>query len=293
MTRARGAFAVRMGAPILTCLACLMAVVASGCKRERVEWARGGPASTAVDLAANLRPVAPPQPAQPFGETSTCKLRIEPLVTDVDDNLLPRVIVAAGWLSAFRTLYGKHDPKAAAVPRTDAEARAELCVRKDVDRCTGPPPWTLSRYLNSVFGELEDHVVESDGALLVYHAGMVERPTDVTMLNRIACIPEVELVVSRHGRYLHVVRKRTRYHEEKSADPTVATHARLCGPATTEREDDVYDATTGVPLLRVRPPASSERVARRSAGTAMAIDGDAAVYTVADCSERLALARTP
>ena len=273
------------------CLMCLVATVsAGGCRPEPLGDAREGACADVVKVATALQPVAVPIPAQAFGQTTTCKLLVEPLVTHEEDDFEPRILVAPGWLTAFVALYGKHDPKASVPPTTEDAARVELCLRRGVDRCEGPSPWTLSRYLNSAYGELEDRVYsEPDGKLLVYHAGMVERTTDATMLNRMACVPQMELAVSRRGSYLHVARKRTSYREQKPTEPTISTHEQLCGPAATAYEDDFYDTTARAPLFRVKPPAAGERIVRSPAAPVIAIDANVLLYTVAGCSERLTL----
>ena len=167
--------------------------------------------------------------------------------TDKPDLLQPRLLLAQSWLDAYQQLYSGNDPKAEPEPEDEASAKLSLCVRLGIDRCESPAPWALSRYLNSALGELEDRIFpEANGKLLVYHAGMVERRTDVTDLNQLSCVTEQTFTVQRLPGLLQVSISTERHEWQDQGTPP-----EHCTSGPGELEDVIYDTSTYRELARV------------------------------------------
>ncbi|WP_437835604.1 tetratricopeptide repeat protein [Sorangium sp. So ce1153] len=195
-----------------------------------------------------------------------------------DDFLAPRLVVARGWLDAYEQLYRDNDPKVEQKePATEAEAQRSLCERHGTDRCTDPSPWLLTRYLNSIQGELEDHVLSRpDGSLLVFHAGMVLRTTDLTTMNRIVCIPEERLEVRFEPDVVHVTVEAER-RAWKSEDEAAAA---ACDPGRIETEDLFYDAKTGRELVRLSRAGGRDAARVKLAGRTVEVAAGTCTTTV-------------
>ncbi|WP_437307903.1 tetratricopeptide repeat protein [Sorangium sp. So ce388] len=195
-----------------------------------------------------------------------------------DDFLAPRLVVARGWLDAYEQLYRDNDPKVEQKePATEAEAQRSLCERHGADRCTGPSPWLLTRYLNSIQGELEDHVLSRpDGSLLVFHAGMVLRTTDLTTMNRIVCIPEERLEVRFEPDVVHVTVE-AELRAWKSEDEAAAA---ACDPGRLETEDLFYDAKTGRELVRLSRAGGRDTARVKRAGRTVEVAAGSCTTTV-------------
>jgi hypothetical protein len=222
-----------------------------------------------------LVPSAEPAPAGEVGgklaPRDTCGASVEHGLRGTQDELFSlRVVRASGWLDAYRRLYGRGDPKADPPPAGEDEARSSLCVRHDVDRCTGAGPWVLTRFLNSAYMELEDHVFpEPGGGLLVLHT-IVARTTEITMMNNLRCVTEQTLDVRREPGVVQLS-----IHSDWADDGAVVEPSKPCPPPRQELEDVLFDAASGRPLLRVVRPAGAGaaqvrvqgRTAEISAGT--------------------------
>jgi hypothetical protein len=146
-----------------------------------------------------------------------------------------------------------------------------------MERCDAESPWVLSRYLNSAFGELEDHVfVEPDETLLIFHA-QVQRWTDVTGLNQFTCITSQQVEVTRPEGLVQVSVSTS--HQDWSPDNP---HAEDCPPARLEIEDIFYDARTTKELLRITRPGG--------AGAAeVALDGNVVSISAGTCHAEVVL----
>ncbi|WP_437653415.1 tetratricopeptide repeat protein [Sorangium sp. So ce1182] len=195
-----------------------------------------------------------------------------------DDFLAPRLAVARGWLHAYEQLYRGNDPKVEQKePATEAEAQRSLCERHGTDRCTGPSPWLLTRYLNSIQGEIEDHVLSRpDGSLLVFHAGMVLRTTALTTMNRIVCIPEERIEVRFEPDVVHVTVE-AELRAWKSADEAAAD---ACDPGRIETEDLLYDAKTGRELVRLSRAGGRDAARVKLAGRTVEVAAGTCTTTV-------------
>jgi len=189
-----------------------------------------------------------------------------------------RVVRAKNWIDAYQTLYGDgRDTKVGDPPQTNEQARTSFCVRKEMERCDGQSPWVLTRYLNSAFGELEDHVfVEPDQSLLIYHA-QVKRWTDVSGLNQISCITSQNLKVTRPEGLVRVTVS-TRYQEDGAQ---VDRNAPDCPPGRLEIEDRFYDSRTTKELLRIT------RGGARAAE--VTLDGEVVRISAGSCNTEVSL----
>lgn len=204
--------------------------------------------STTPDTAPN--PSAPPaasNAAPPDPATwEACGAVLQRGLPYVSDPVLAtRVVRAPNWLELYRALYGEWD-----LPASEAAARGALCTRFGMDRCTGPGPWVLTRFVNSAFVELEDHVFpEPGGPLLAFHT-VVARTTEYTTANELHCVTEQTLDVRLEGRVIHESR-RTR-------EPAEGTQAgdlpKDCRRKQDQLDDDLFDAQTGAALLHVARP---------------------------------------
>lgn len=217
-------------------------------------------------------PLAPPGPhglrPEPAHPPDTCGAVVERRgASSGDDILLPTLLRASGWLDAYQHLYAGGDPKGEPAPTTEIEARRSFCERHGSDRCIGDGPWTLSRYLNSALGDLEDHVFpEAGGALLVFHAGMVQRTTEVTTMNQLSCVTEETLDVRREPTVLHVA-----IHTDQRILAAENDPGSSCAPPQVELEDVIYDLATCRELLRVTRAGGSGAAVVRVVGRAAEI----------------------